>query len=532
MIAMAHVHEGLSFERMKRAMMRELVHSSKVSGGPGAGAVRGIAADRRLERFDLPGLSAKLEVYELSAAFPGPVTPRDFVAMIMSSDNALTEKSAVAVNGENYVPQHFMVLSKPVVHPDAPVRAGLVRGQYESIELIREIPLSATKSTSTTRLLKTQGSTKDREKHEGDGLEKSDLNPVEWIMVTRSDPGGGIPRFLVERGTPESMLGDLPKFFDWACSLDDIPHPDDDANEEDAVPTPGAETEPERAPSQSPSGLHTTASPESTFSGPAPSGEAQGGYLSGITNALGAGIEAYAPAAVSNAVLPHLNPEESLSDDESDTSSVDSFMSAEELRRAASVPEIGDPAQSTDNFSIMSGDHSEDTKSTKGMTHHEKEVHKLVKKREKLEQQLAKKRVAEEQKLREAQEKEQSESGKAREKMERELKKTEEKHRKELERLEQKKAKEERKAEEKRTKKDEQYKMSLVTRERDEFRSQADLLRRENALLRDQVAELQTRNTTMAQRLGALGGPEALRGLDQASEGNQKATSVKSTRSN
>ncbi|GIZ39545.1 hypothetical protein CKM354_000292600 [Cercospora kikuchii] len=535
MTAMAHVHEGLSFERMKRAMMRELVHSSKVSGGPGAGAVRGIAADRRLERFDLPGLSAKLEVYELSAAFPGPVTPRDFVAMIMSSDNALTNKSAVAVNGENYVPQHFMVLSKPVVHPDAPVRAGLVRGQYESIELIREIPLSTTKSTSTTRLLKTQGSggsTEDREKHGADGFEKSDLNPIEWIMVTRSDPGGGIPRFLVERGTPESMLGDLPKFFDWACSVDDIPHPDDDVNEEDPVPTPGAETIPERVPSQSVSNLHATMSPVSTASGPAPSGEAQGSYLSGITNALGAGIEAYAPSAVSNVVLPHLNPEESLSDDESDTSSVDSFMSAEELRRAASVPEIGDPAQSTDNFSIMSGDHSEDAKSTKGMTHHEKEVHKLVKKREKLEQQLAKKRLAEEQKLREAQEKEQSESGKAREKMERELKKTEEKHRKELERLEQKKVKEERKAEEKRTKKDEQYKMSLVTRERDEFRSQADLLRRENALLRDQVAELQTQNTAMAQRLGALGGPEALRGLDQLSEGNQKATSVKSTRSN
>nr|GFD59894.1 hypothetical protein [Tanacetum cinerariifolium] len=77
------VHEGIGFDKFKRAMMRELPQALDVQGGPGAGAVRGIAADRRLERFDVPD-KAKLEVYELSAAFPGPVTPRDFVAMVIS----------------------------------------------------------------------------------------------------------------------------------------------------------------------------------------------------------------------------------------------------------------------------------------------------------------------------------------------------------------------------------------------------------------------------------------------------------------
>ncbi|KAF2209411.1 hypothetical protein CERZMDRAFT_47351 [Cercospora zeae-maydis SCOH1-5] len=504
--ARSSVHEGLSFERTKRAMMRELVHSSKIPGGPGAGAVRGIAADRCLERVVLPELSAKLEVYELSAAFPAPVTPRDFVAMIMSSDNVLTEKSAVTVGGEKYVPRHFVVLSKPVIHHDAPVRSGMVRGQYESVEMIREIPLTTRKATSTTNLLRTQASsgvTRERQQPEAGDAEESELNPVEWIMVTRSDPGGGIPRFLVERGTPESMLGDVPKFFEWACALDDIPHPDDDGDEKETIPARGTDTASGHAPFEPASGHHAT------FSDTAPQESSPSGYLSSITDALGAGIEAYAPTAVSRVVLPHLKPDDGSPDDESDTS----FMSAEELRRVASASEIPDAAQSTDNFSLMSGEHSEDSKVTKG----EKEVHKLVKKREKLEQQLAKKQLAEEQK-----------SGKTRDKIERELKKTVEKHRKEIDRLELKRAKEERKAEQRRTKKDEQYKMSLVTRERDEFRGQADLLRRENALLRDQVAELLTQNTALTQRLGAVGGSEALQRLDQTLDGNQQSTSIKS----
>ena len=43
-----------------------------------------------------------------------------------------------------------------------------------------------------------------------------ELNPVEWVMVTRSDPGGSVPRFMVERGTPGSIVADASKFLDWA----------------------------------------------------------------------------------------------------------------------------------------------------------------------------------------------------------------------------------------------------------------------------------------------------------------------------
>jgi hypothetical protein len=53
-----------------------------------------------------------------------------------------------------------------------------------------------------------------------DGLDRDDEEdpwPVEWIMVTRSDPGGSIPRWMVEKGTPKSICTDAVKFVDWAC---------------------------------------------------------------------------------------------------------------------------------------------------------------------------------------------------------------------------------------------------------------------------------------------------------------------------
>lgn len=36
-------------------------------------------------------------------------------------------------------------------------------------------------------------------------------------MITRSDPGGNIPRWMVEKGTPKSICSDTVKFLNWAC---------------------------------------------------------------------------------------------------------------------------------------------------------------------------------------------------------------------------------------------------------------------------------------------------------------------------
>ena len=148
------------------------------------------------------------------------------------------------------------------MHPDCPPRDGFIRGQYESVEFIREIPKQSKKALSTTDLLKVvlpqdgtpslekesllrhterkskesgedlvnrdsqlKPATSDEVASEGrkrgktisfagsrgagakgeamddpDAHDDAEMNPVEWIMITRSDPGGSVPRFMVERG--------------------------------------------------------------------------------------------------------------------------------------------------------------------------------------------------------------------------------------------------------------------------------------------------------------------------------------------
>lgn len=49
------VHTGLSYEKWQSAMQREFATSLKVKKGPGSGAVRGIAGDKRLEKLSAEG---------------------------------------------------------------------------------------------------------------------------------------------------------------------------------------------------------------------------------------------------------------------------------------------------------------------------------------------------------------------------------------------------------------------------------------------------------------------------------------------
>ncbi|SMQ45882.1 unnamed protein product [Zymoseptoria tritici ST99CH_3D1] len=509
------VHEGLGFDKMKRAMMREFPHSMSIKGGPGAGAVRGIAADTRLERSDLPGVG-KLEVYQLSAQFPGPTTPREFITLLLSSDEALSEKSAAKLaDGKTHAPRHFMLVSKPVEHPNSGSRSGFVRGKYESVELIREIPLSTAKPKSTPHL---RGS--DEKNDPTEGSEEPELNPVEWIMITRSDPGGGLPRFLIERGTPDSMLGDVHKFFDWACSQGEIAHPDEDlVNVEENA---GKQDEVEQPSESLPNGTMHSEPVPATADGANADTSTEPTASSGILSNVSKAIETYAPASVANMIVQPSGTGQYDSDTDSDSStasSADSFISADETKRASAAPGITH-VDSMDALSIKSGE----SETSKNMSRHEKEVQKLVQKREKLDQQLAKKRLADEAKLRQAKEKDDEEASKQKDKIERELAKTEEKHKKEVEKLEAKQAKEAKKAEDKRKKKDDQTKLSMVTRERDEFRSQSDLLRQENAALQAQIAELQAQNSTMAQTISN----KALSNLDL---GRARSDSLKSTNS-
>ena len=516
------VIEGLGFDKFKQALLREFPETMLEQGAPGIGAKRGLAAERRLERIDVPGVG-RVEVYELSAQMPPPVTPREFLTLFMSTDDGLTEKSgAAAHDGTKHVPRNFMIVSRPLTHPDAPERSSFVRGKYESVELIREIPLHVSPSKTNQ-----------------DGEIDPELNPVEWIMVTRSDPAGGVPRFLVDRGTPGAMLGDVTKFLDWACPQEEIPHQDAGldnqsrpADQNGVEATDKSVPEPNTTPSAAPvqQSVQVTAPSQDREAIAAVDGATAGtesapaqqpGMVSNLTSTLEAGVNTYAPTSVANFVNTQLHPQNGTpdtSDADSDSDSSDSFMSADEMKRfstAHEAPDDGLPRDSTENLSVMSGASSSEISRSdkKHLSSHDKEVLKLTQQREKLDQKLAEKRKAQESKLKSSQEKEESESVKAKEKLEKEMQKAEERHKKEIEKLEARREKELKKAEARRKKRADGDKLSLVARERDDFRSQADLHKKENELLREQVEHLQRENTALASKLGKVGGPEALKSV-------------------
>ena len=264
------VHDGLGFNKWKLGLQREFPESLEVQGGPGDGNIRGIGGERRVEKQHVEGVGT-VEVYHLSAQFPGPTTPRDFVTLLLTSSTAVSESAKPET--QKHATRHFMVISRPCLHPDCPPRDGYVRGQYESVEFIREIPRKPAKSASTTDLSRSDQASTFLEKeailrNATNNLKELDVNapekrpapaialdaaregrlrsktisftasrgpiamserldnpqdsgagsnPVEWIMVTRSDPGGSVPRFMVERGTPAGIVSDAGKFLDWVC---------------------------------------------------------------------------------------------------------------------------------------------------------------------------------------------------------------------------------------------------------------------------------------------------------------------------
>jgi len=533
--------------------------------------------------------------------------------MFITSDQALSERE-----GEE-APRHFMVISRPCNHPDAPQRDGYIRGQYESVEFIREVPLKRgpKKSMSTTNLEAHESKTRNRSastlgreailrnakmnssaptsEHGGEsavddsGLEKghsrrdsggrarghtisfdksrgseakgesmdipreeedeSEDNPIEWIMITRSDPGGSVPRFMIERGTPGGIVSDASKFLDWACAKDMEDLESD--SEEEGEAAEGEESD-QRAQKHEhhkhnhENDLHNwqtnghlagideqpTPTEEKTLESTEHANANGGGIYAMVAGAAGAAggyIASHTPAIISDH-LPHMadhpngivqspTRRDSLSSIGS-ASSVGSFASALETRM---THETTGAEADADGSSMRTTDSA-------GLTVHDKELQKLEEKKKKLDEKLKQAREKEESKKSEDKEKEEEAIKKAEEKHEREVKKQEEKYRKEVAKLELKKEKEARKAEEKKRKLAEKDDKVRLTRELEEARAQNSVLKKETEILRGQVGNLQAENTALAARIGKLGGgEEALKSLREevGKTGRVRASSMK-----
>jgi hypothetical protein len=213
------VHTDIPFQRFKAGLQQEFQQPTVegTEGSQQSGPVRGIGKDVLIhhETCEL----GKAEIFQLSAQFPGPSARRDFVEGCFSSSAHPADISAAATDSGGVIetedtdqprPKQFTMISKPVLnHPEGDQRSGYVRGYYESVEFIREVPSigqQLTRTLSTPNILSAESfasTTRPRGKtiseHSGEVVVTPENCPVDWIMITRSDPGGSMNPHLLER---------------------------------------------------------------------------------------------------------------------------------------------------------------------------------------------------------------------------------------------------------------------------------------------------------------------------------------------
>lgn len=575
------VQEGLGFAKFKKSLEMEFPESLAVQGAPGEGNIRGIGGDKKVEDISVPG-KGRVEVFQLTAQFPGPTTPRDFATLLITSSNAVKQNH----NSErpDLYPRHYMIISKPCDHPETQPREGFVRGNYESVELIREVPRLPTKTKSSLDLrnlganeeadlrnadtkmpttlstnyenksmndfaammkadnqaTRKRGQTISFSESRADDLradndnndEKYDLeaNPVEWIMITRSDPGGSVPRFMVERGTPGGIVTDASKFLDWACRN---AHRDvEESTNEPNVPFAhhrGSFTSYEANghlagisgvsgdPLATSDERHSTANSASHSQVASTS---QPGTFSNMTGAFSAGLEAYAPQIVLDRLPGYAaqSSEDPLSltsttlagkadngEDSSDSLSTTSFCSADShFDNDSDRPQLS-PSTSKSSSSKQKGKSKAESEGKKiHISQHEKELQRLDARRAALDAKLASTRSKSAKDTQSQTLKEKEAIRKAEEKHAKEMGKQEEKHQREIEKIERRRKREEEKVVEKKRKEGEKYERRKVEKERDEVRVEVKLLKADMEVWMRQVGELQKENTGLVVKVGRL----------------------------
>ncbi|KAL9578519.1 MAG: hypothetical protein Q9212_005667 [Teloschistes hypoglaucus] len=587
------VHEGMGFRKWKLGLQREFPETMEVQGGPGEGNIRGIGGERRVEKIEVDGVGT-IEVYHLSAQFPGPTSPRDFVTLLVTSSAALERPNASKEqespsNGK--AGRHFMVISKPCKHPECPPRDGFTRGQYESVEFIREIPIKPTKSSSTSDLLRLRYASpeasieEDRlvqsaqrsldeggssvemlasmgteshlslakdvlvqegrkrgktisfaesrgERAKGEVLDTpheefddpAEQNPVEWIMVTRSDPGGNVPRFMVERGTPSGIVADASKFIDWACKKkhpvkDDYSEKAQDVDEEIARKSSEAQgleqyqtnghlagLEEEVPESAQPSTTLTNESTTTTGQTASNSNQ-QESVISTLANAAVAGIESYAPQAVIDRLPGHKT-------ENTDSTGLSKDSEAPAPDGDENASEVASVASTSETASFVSAEEGSDDASPKVIRSHtgstpiqdrrDREFAKFQQRKKALDEQLARTREKETKDKGELTSKEEERIRKAEEKRAREVSKLEQRYEKEVAKLEAKRIKDEQKVAERQKKAEGKDERTRLTKERDAARLELEKMKTEKDLLKEQVGALQRENTALVARIGKL----------------------------
>ena len=500
--------------------------------------------------------------------------------------------------------KHFLVISRPCQHPDCPPRDGFIRGEYESIEFIREIPPKPKKSSSTTDLSDSarhdvtstalekeailrnarqnsnplgtihqggsdsnlaertlqdsdlaqdvaeikaapEGRARGRtisyaesrgSKAKGEAVdtpqEDSEMNPVEWIMITRSDPGGSVPRFLVERGTPAGIVSDASKFMEWARKKEHTATDEEEnLDEKDSELADGAQMNPLQTNGYVTGLEETKEVPDSTEDG------IQQGLLSSVVNAAYAGVEAYAPQAIIDHLPGHqpstpskLSSNVTLPDGTKDLSETSSIASTTSVASFASADSHFSEAQSTSSITA-----SLQAKDAKSLSPHEKELVKLASRKRKLDASLQKTLEKERKDKADMSTREEQRLKRAEEKHAREVAKVEAKHAREVKKIEDRRARDAAREEERRKKAEDRDEKARLGREKDELKAQLDFVTKERDILRGQVGDLQKENTALVARIGRFDSSVARELLEEVRSetmGRSRSSSLKRAKGN
>ncbi|KAG6200535.1 hypothetical protein E4U10_002252 [Claviceps purpurea] len=540
------VHVGLSFEQWKTGLQREFAESINVQGAPGSGNIRGIGAEKVVEHRHVEDVG-HLDVFHLSAQFPGPTAPRDFITLLLTSD--FSHRMKTDENERNPLRQ-YMIVSKPCVHPECPPRQGIIRGQYESVEIIREISGEADDDDGAGATRKRSVSSADLlsgDKYKPTNLSRagddvggdSSFRAIEWLMITRSDPGGSVPRFLIEKGTPPGIIGDAGKFLDWVTELTtalDDTEETKHANGDDTTVVEGQQTPHHNRAAQKhrpttsnntqtqghtqrPSQAFSQASSQSQSAGYSdwtPSSTGLYGIINGalgVAGAVASGLRSQLgiPSSFTSSSQDSLDSDiqgdrdthdadaDAGADRQSDSSSLRSFASA--LEKSITGEKAAPESSST---------YSDESKSQPLPSLETKDLQKLLERRQKLDRNYAQFQERMRSMREDAKEKDASSLAKLREKHDKEVAKQEAKYAREMRKLEEKRAQEERKAEARRRKVAERQEKSSLTLELEKARTDRDVAMKEIELLRRQVGELQAQNTMLVVRLGRVAGGGAV----------------------
>lgn len=427
------------------------------------------------------------------------MTPRESLTLLAWSTDALSENSRAADTKK--APRHLIVVSRPTRHFDAPDRPNLVKMEYESVEMIREIPL--------------------------EDNEDAETNPIEWLMVTRSDPGGGIPRFMVERGTPGSIVADVGKFLNWACSKGEVDfETEGEADIEAIVQEHNKKVDmvEEKRASETEDGQTTsTASAKPLTSESHISAQYNDGLVSKFTEAV---------ASTASDYLPYFQQQSTYAaaagKDNSDTSSDISEDSNGTFRSALHDQTIT-PLSLHPPPNELSNDSSASLEKLSSdlvdKRNNSRELDRLLQKRTELDVRAEKEREAFAQKAVQASEREEKERNKMMDRHEKQRKKQEERYQREIAKLDARRIKEEQKEGERRKKAEQKDEMKRLKSELAEWKNKCQIAEKEAELLRQQIERLQRENTAIVARLPE---GEVKSILHQTSSGKSRPSSLHS----